>query len=108
LLTTAPSSILFEDCVVKKGAVIDLAILDKRVRVGENARVGFGEQYAVVNRLKPTHLYTGITLIGKNVQIPAGQKIGRNCVIHSGVLETSFLTDLIEAGASLFSDGTIT
>ncbi len=35
--------------------------------------IGYGgENDAVVNRLKPNHLYTGITLVGKGVKMPAG------------------------------------
>ena len=101
------NSIIFEDCVIEKGASVDLAILDKRVRVGRNGVIGFGEGHDVVNRLKPSHLYTGITLVGKNVQVPENMKIGRNCIIHSGVTDESYLTDLIKDGASLFGDGTI-
>ncbi len=102
------NSILFEDCIVRKGAVVDLAILDKRVQVGENATVGFGENYTVVNQLKPSHLYTGITLVGKGAMVPAGQKIGRNCVINSNITEVSYPGQAIEDGESLFADGEIT
>ncbi len=101
------NSILFEDCVVRKGATVDLAILDKRVRVGENAIVGFGENYTVVNQLKPSHLYTGITLIGKGAAVPAEQKIGRNCVINSNTVETSYPGNTIEDGESLFADSEV-
>jgi len=101
------NSILFEDCIVRKGAIVDLAILDKKVHVGANAIVGFGENYTVVNRLKPTHLYTGITLIGKGAMVPADQKIGRNCVINSNIVETSYPGTIIEDGESLFADGEV-
>jgi glucose-1-phosphate adenylyltransferase len=105
---TVQNSILFEDCIVRKGAVVDLAILDKRVQVGENAIVGFGENYTVVNQLQPSHLYTGITLIGKGAMIPADQKIGRNCVINSNITEASYPGQTVEDGESLFADGEIT
>jgi len=101
-------SILFEDCVIKKGAVVDLAILDKRVQVGENAIVGCGENYKVANQLKPSHLYTGITLIGKGAAVPPEQKIGRNCVINSSITEESYPGPIIKDGESLFADGEIT
>jgi glucose-1-phosphate adenylyltransferase len=100
-------SILFEDCIVRKGAVVDLAILDKRVQVGAGAIVGFGDNYTVVNQLKPDHLYTGITLIGKGAVVPANQKIGRNCVINSNIVEASYPGPIIEDGESLFADGEV-
>ena len=100
-------SILFEDCIIKKGAIVDLAILDKRVQVGANAIVGFGENYKVANLLKPSHLYTGITLIGKGAEVPAGQKIGRNCVINSNITEAAYPGQMIADGESLFADGEV-
>jgi glucose-1-phosphate adenylyltransferase len=104
---TVKDSIIFEDCIIRKGAVVDLAILDKRVQVGENAIVGFGENYKEANKLKPSHLYTGITLIGKGAVVPADQKIGRNCVINSHITEESYPGKVIEDGESLFADGEI-
>lgn len=101
------NSILFQDCIVRKGAVVDLSILDKRVQVGANATVGFGKNYTVVNQLKPSHLYTGITLIGKGATIPADQKIGRNCVINSNIPESAYPGKLIDDGESLFADGEV-
>jgi len=101
------NSILFEDCIIRKGATVDLAILDKRVRVGANAIVGFGENFTIVNQLKPSHLYTGITLIGKGAVVPADQKIGRNCVVNSNITEASYPGKTIEDGESLFADGEV-
>ncbi|MGB3210514.1 MAG: sugar phosphate nucleotidyltransferase [Desulforhopalus sp.] len=101
------NSILFEDCIIRKGAVVDLAILDKRVQVGANAMVGFGDNYTLVNHLKPNHLYTGISMIGKGAMVPAGQKIGRNCVINSNVTEAVYPGQTIEDGESLFADGEV-
>jgi glucose-1-phosphate adenylyltransferase len=76
-------SILFADCVVDAGASVDLAILDKRVHVGSGAVIGAGSNRHIPNRKKPTHLYTGITLIGKEAVLPRGVVVGRNCIINS-------------------------
>jgi len=100
-------SIIFDDCIIRKGANVDLAILDKRVEVGENAVLGHGNGHEVVNRLYPSHLYTGISLVGKGVQIPPNLQIGRNCIINSGVKDNSFLANYLEDGGSLFADGTV-
>ena len=74
-------SVILHDCVLEEGAKVDLAILDKRVRVGQGAVVGHGKDKKIVNREYPTHLYTGISLIGKEVVIPAKALIGRNCIV---------------------------
>jgi glucose-1-phosphate adenylyltransferase len=98
-------SILFADCTVKKGAVVDYSILDKRAYIGVGAVVGSGDNHAIVNKLNPSHLYTGITLIGKGSRVPAEQKIGRNCVINSSINEEVFPGKIIEDGESLFLYG---
>jgi len=77
-------SVIFEDSVIEEGAVVDLAICDKRVHVGENAIVGHGDNKDVVNRAYPKHLFTGITLIGKQAKIPSLMQIGRSCIVAPG------------------------
>jgi len=95
-------SIIFADCTVKKGAVVDYSILDKGAFVGEDAVVGSGGNHTIVNKLNPSHLYTGITLIGKGSRVPPEQKIGRNCVVNSNVDEDAYPGKSIEDGESLF------
>ena len=104
---TVKDSIIFDDCVIKKGATVDLAILDKRVIVGENAVVGSGDNFTEANHLKPSHLYTGISLVGKGAVVPANQIIGRNCVINGNVTEASYLGAPIEDGETLFFNGEV-
>ncbi len=104
---TVNNSIIFDDCVIKKGATVDLAILDKRVTVGEGAVIGHGENLKEANHLKPSHLYTGITLVGKGAEVPANQKVGRNCVISGGVKQTAYPTTSLEDGETLFPNGEV-
>ncbi len=100
-------SILFQDCRVKKEAVIDLAILDKHVEVGEGAVIGAGNGHKVINRQFPKHLYTGITVLGKRARVPAGKTIGRNCIINSYTFEEAFPPENIADGESLYPNGEI-
>lgn len=74
-------SIVFADCVIGNDAVVDLAILDKRVRVGAGAVIGTGDDKQLVNHLHPQHLYTGITLVGKDVVAGEKSVVGRNCIL---------------------------
>ncbi len=101
------NSILFSDCVVKRRAVVDLAIFDKNVQIGEWALVGTGSNHATPNRQHPKHLYTGITLLGKAAEVPAGMKIGRNCIVNSYCRQQAFPAEEIGDGESLFPDGEI-
>lgn len=98
-------SILFTDCVVKKDAEVDLSILDKRVTVGEASVVGYGDGHETANILEPTHLYSGISLIGKGAGIPQGVKIGRNCVVDSKVDESLFDSETVDDGQSILLQG---
>ena len=83
-------SIIFHDCVIEAGATVNLAIMDKRVKVGKGAVIGTGENKKKPNMKFPDHLYTGISLIGKEAVIPAETIVGRNCIINPW----SRLTDL--------------
>jgi len=76
-------SILFEDCVVEESAQLDLCICDKKVQIGRGSVVGQGQGLDRANQDYPKHLYTGITLIGKKAQLPAGVTIGRNCIVRA-------------------------
>ena len=77
-------SVIFEDSVIEEGATVDLSICDKRVHIGAGTVVGQGENLKHANHDYPEHLYTGITLIGKKAQLPAGMIIGRNCIVRPG------------------------
>lgn len=95
------NSILFHDCVVEKDARIDLAILDKRAKVGEAAVVGYGDDKETVNVLHPSHLYTGITLVGKEVAVPEKARIGRNCIIQPWTKAEGFPSLVVKSGETV-------
>ncbi|MBU1139326.1 MAG: glucose-1-phosphate adenylyltransferase [Proteobacteria bacterium] len=94
-------SILFTDCVVEKKCVVDLTICDKRVRIHEGAVVGAGSNHGFANKLQPKHLYTGISLIGKEAVVPSGVTIGRNCIINSQTKEEAYPGQEIADGETL-------
>ncbi len=83
-------SVVLGDCEIKPGASVDRAILDKNVVVGQDARVGADPDGTL--HLGYTHaLYPGITLVGKNTHIPAGLRIGRDCVVRGDPSEDDFV-----------------
>jgi glucose-1-phosphate adenylyltransferase len=84
------NSVIFEDCVLEEGAKVDLAILDKRVHVGKAAVIGKGENLTEANKAYPKHLYTGISLVGKEARIPAQVSVGRNCIVNFGYDKPDF------------------
>ena len=83
-------SIVMFDTVIRAGAVVDRAIIDKEVSVGPNAIVGFGTDYDTPNRQEPGRLNTGITVIGKRAVIPANTRLGRNVKVLEGVRPADF------------------
>jgi glucose-1-phosphate adenylyltransferase len=94
-------SIVMFDCIIRSGAVVDRAILDKEVVVGQGAIVGDGPDFDTPNRQEPGRLNTGITVVGKRAVIPRGARIGRNVKVAAGVRLTDFTKKVVPNGASV-------
>ncbi|MCF8057100.1 MAG: NTP transferase domain-containing protein [Desulfocapsa sp.] len=94
-------SILFADCVVGQQSTVDLTICDKRVRILDGVVVGIGSKHDSPNIAHPGHLYTGISLVGKDAVIPQGVTIGRNCIINSQTTEDAYSAKEIASGETL-------
>ena len=94
-------SIVMFDCVIRSGAVIDRAILDKEVVVGQGAIVGDGPDFDRPNKKEPNRLNTGITVVGKRAVIPRGARIGRNVKVASDVRPADFRTRVVRSGESV-------
>jgi glucose-1-phosphate adenylyltransferase len=73
-------SILLTDCEVEKGAVIERTILDKRVFVGQNARIGGGVADAQIL----------FTLVGKNSSLPPDLVVDPGSEINADVVPSDF------------------
>ena len=82
-------SIIMHDSIVRRGARIERSILDKAIVVGEDAIVGQGSTGAANVRF-PDHIYSGLTVVGKNASIPAGARIGTNCIVYPAICEEDF------------------
>ncbi len=94
-------SIVMFDSVVRAGAVLDRAILDKEVMVGPGAIVGEGTDLAVPNLKEPGRLNTGITVVGKQAIVPRGVRIGRNVLIGEGCRAADFSSRVVRSGATV-------
>jgi glucose-1-phosphate adenylyltransferase len=93
-------SIVMFDSIIRSGAVIDRAILDKEVVVGAGAIVGDGPDDRP-NRQEPGRLNTGITVVGKRAIVPRGTRIGRNVKIEEGVRATDYGSRTVRSGESV-------
>ncbi len=94
-------SIVMFDSVIRAGAVVDRAILDKHVSVGPNSVVGEGQDLTIANRQEPTRLNTGITVIGKRAVIPRGVRLGRNVKIAEGVRASDYRARAVPSGQTV-------
>lgn len=77
--------ILWDDGVVEEGAQLTGVLADELVAFGRGCQVGVGE--IVSSEEKPASLSCGVTVLGMNVKVPAGARVGRNCIIHCDVSE---------------------
>jgi glucose-1-phosphate adenylyltransferase len=87
---TVRDSIILLDTEIGAGAVVDTAIIDKFVVVGPGAVVGSGDDRATPNADEPERLSTGITVVGERARIPAGARLGRNCLVEPRGEEADF------------------
>lgn len=93
-------SILFYDTVVEAGAIVKKTITDKRVRIGEKARIG-GASFPPGNRTFPDLLSSGLTVIGRNTHLPALMRVGSNCILYPYLDEASFQASEIPSGETV-------
>ncbi len=98
-------SIVMFDSVIRAGAVVDHAILDKEVVVGHGAIVGEGPDNKTPNVDEPGRLNTGITVVGKQAVIPRGTRIGRNVKIAGEVRISDFVSRVVRTGTSVLHGG---
>jgi glucose-1-phosphate adenylyltransferase len=97
---TVRDSILLFNTVIGTGSVIDRAILDKEVVVGQHCKIGYGDDMTP-NKLEPSRLDSGITLIGKNAHLPDHLKVGRNCKIGADLRPEDFPAHTLASGETL-------
>jgi glucose-1-phosphate adenylyltransferase len=93
-------SIVMNNSVIGAQARVERSIIDKRVVVGEGSIVGWGDDNTP-NRAMPNHLNTGLTLIGKRAQVPAGVRIGRNVVVRPRVIVPASSAGDVASGETL-------
>ena len=93
-------SIVFDDTIIAKDAVVHRSIIDKECHVAQGCCIGYGDDY-VPNKDEPVYLNCGITVIGKGARLPPGLKVGRNCKIDSEVQESNFSTLFVPSGSSV-------
>ncbi len=92
------NSIVLTDSIIEVGAMVDRSIVDKECHIYPNAHVGYGVDYSP-NPLGD--LTSGITLVGKNAAVPAGVRVGRNCIVAGDVRESDFPGTMVPSGTTV-------
>jgi glucose-1-phosphate adenylyltransferase len=93
-------SIIFDDTIIARDAVVHRAIVDKKCYIAPQCCLGYGDDYTP-NTDEPGNLHCGITVVGKEARLPSGLKVGRNCMIAPEVQEGDFSALFIPSGSSV-------
>ncbi len=99
-LAKVTNSIILNDVEIKAGAIVDHCIIDKHTVIGENAMVGFGDDFTP-NQEHPELLENGITVLGKHINVPKNMVIGRNCRIFQTAKLDEVTNNIIYSGSTL-------
>jgi glucose-1-phosphate adenylyltransferase len=93
-------SIVMDNTHIGRNSVIDRSILDKEITIEPDCHIGSGDDFHI-NRLYPKVLNTGLTIVGKRTVIPAGYRIGRNCIIYDSVVEGDLPPGEVKSGETV-------
>jgi glucose-1-phosphate adenylyltransferase len=93
-------SIIFDDTVIARDALVHHAIIDKECYIAPGCRLGHGDDNTP-NTDEPGNLNCGITVVGKGARLPAGLVVGRNCRIEPDVQEADFPDLDLPSGSSV-------
>ncbi len=95
-------SILMHGVHVGAGAVVHRAVLDKGVQVGTGVRIEAGDAKVINVQYEKCSL-AGMTVVAKDVCLPAGLSLGSAVVVEAGVKESNFPSS-VPPGATISPD----
>ena len=97
--TVVRDSIIMNDTEIGKGCEITKTIIAENVLLGDNIRIGVGEE--VDNDTAP-HIYNhGLVCIGEKSVVPSGVTIGKNVVISGLTATADYPDNTLASGKSL-------
>lgn len=95
-------SVVMHECRIMPGSRVEKAVLDKQTVIGAGAQIT-PDETASPNKEFPQHLFTGLTLVGKECVVPPYTVIGPNSVLYPKCKEDDFLSKDIPAGSVIRS-----
>lgn len=78
-------SIILTDTVIEAGSIVEHTVIDKRVQIGKNCRIG-----GISGDEEPL-----ITMVGKNSVVPAGYTIEPGAIIATDVIPSDYPSNLV-------------
>jgi glucose-1-phosphate adenylyltransferase len=95
-------SVLWNDVVVESDAELSGVIADETAVFSRGCQVGIGE--SLPSEERPGSLSCGVTVLAMNVRLPAGARVGKNCLIHSEASEED-IGAAVPSGKSVWPRG---
>lgn len=101
------NSVIMDGAYIGANAHVNDLVADKYLHVGEKASICGADNRdgAEANHLKPSHLFSGLTLTGKRVRIPDGYRVGRNCLLYPDVQPDHYPEQSLPDGSTLTPAG---
>jgi len=94
------NSVIMHHCTVGENCHLESVIMDKDVDVAPECKIGLGKNERP-NQEFPSHLDSGLTVIGKNCQIPVNVSIGKNCIINPMTGVDGFSKHKVDCGSTI-------
>lgn len=96
--TLVKDSVIMNNSHIGKNAVVSNSIIDKECIIGDNVKIGFGDDLTP-NIEAPNVLYSGISVLGKHVIVEEDVIIERNCRIFGN--NTLTKNEVIKSGTTI-------
>lgn len=93
-------SVVMNDSWIGPNAVLDKVVVDKHVVIGAGVKLGHGDDNTP-NQVQPNKLDSGVTVVGRDAQVPPGITIGRNVLINANRVEEDFPGGDLPSGATV-------
>ena len=98
-------SIIMKDTVIKKGCYVEKSIIAQDCEVGENTKIGVGEE--AESKLNASIYCFGLATIGNKSIIPANVTIGKNTAIRGVTDESDYPEGALESGGYIIKAGDV-
>lgn len=92
-----------KDTVIGPGCTVDKSIIAEEVVIGENCKLGVGEN--IPNKVNPKVYSYGLVTIGEKTEIPANVQIGLNTAISGKTEEADYPDGILASGETLIKAG---